>query len=117
MSKRTLFGSWRGPALAVSLLAAVAAVGIVVFEPAFAESRVSSTVNGMTVTIIGDGSIGTVQGPDGIELRFNEHLVVVSDTEVVVDGESFAVTAEDEVVVDGSDGQFVVTVDGEEIVQ
>jgi len=89
------------------------AVGLALTLPmaATAQSHMTSTYGDISVTITGSGSISSRQTGRGIEAVLNEHLVLITESSVIVDGQTYNVAPEAQVVVDGNDG-FSVTVDG-----
>ena len=100
------------PSLPLAL--ALAAALTLFAPPAVAQSVMTSTYGDLAVTITGSGSISSRQTARGIEAVLNEHTVIITSNSVIIDGETYAVTAESTVVVDGTAG-FSVTVDGREI--
>ncbi len=96
-----------------ALIAFGFAAGLALAIPvaAFAQSSMTSTYGDIAVTITGNGSMGSTQTGQGIEARLNDHLVIIRDTEIEVDGQIIAINSASSVVVDGTDG-FSVLVDG-----
>lgn len=81
----------------------------------FAQSHMTSTYGAISVTVTGTGSISSRQTFQGIEATLNDHQVLITDRAVLIDGQSYPVTARSEVVVDGTDG-FSVSVDGVDLI-
>jgi TPR repeat protein len=95
-------------------LAVATTFTLLLSAPLAAQSIVTSTYGNLSVTITGNGSLGSRQGTSGIEARLNDHLVIIGPDSIMIDGEAFAVAAQSTVVISGIDG-FSVTVDGTEI--
>lgn len=96
--------------------ALVLAAGLALALPmaAAAQSHMTSTYGNIAVTITGSGSISSRETSRGIEAVLNEHMVLITDSSIVVDGQVYNVRPEAQVVVDGNDG-FAVTVDGVDV--
>ncbi len=101
-----------------SLRAFALAAGLAVTLPlaAMAQSSVTSTYGDLSVTITGNGSIGSHSTANGVEARLNDHLVLIASDHIMVDGTRYDIADPSTVVVDGNDG-FSVTVDGTVVVQ
>ncbi len=106
--------SFFNPRTALIALGFAAGLALAVPVAAFAQSSMTSTYGGLAVTITGNGSMGSTETRQGIEARLNDHLVIIADDAILIDGERFDISAEATVQVDGSDG-FTVTVDGARI--
>lgn len=96
--------------------ALVLAAGLAIALPlaASAQSHMTSTYGDIAVTITGTGSISSRETARGIEAVLNEHMVLITNSSVVVDGQVYNVQPESQVVVDGNDG-FAVLVDGVDV--
>ncbi|WP_071675559.1 tetratricopeptide repeat protein [Nioella nitratireducens] len=96
---------------ALRALAVAVGLGATLPMTALAQSSVTSTYGDLSVTIIGNGSVASRPVADGVEARLNDHLVMISDDHIVIDGTRYDISDPGSVVVDGRDG-FSVAVDG-----
>ncbi|GGL69819.1 GYF domain-containing protein [Wenxinia marina] len=98
--------------------AAVLALALGLAAPAvLAQSTMSTTVNGITVTVIGNGNQIMEDSPDGAKVTLNADTVEASPGLVVVNGEEFEVEGPSAVTLDGSGNVVRVLADGAEIWQ
>lgn len=95
-----------------TLIAAAASAILATSGPVAAQSRSTMTVNGMTVTVLGGGSISQRSTPAGAELSVNGTPIFIGSGEIVVDGQTYAVEVTEQVVVDLTGGALSVIVDG-----
>lgn len=102
--------------LAFTLCAAVAAAGLTAtVSPALAQSSTTTTVNGVTIKVVGSGSQSVSPTSDGARIVLNGEEIVITGNTITVGGVSFEQGPFETVTINNSNGELTVSVDGKVI--